>query len=116
MALAHYELGSMPFGLRTHTVFVGGELHYVFVERFAAVVGGRFGWLDVERTTDNAGDPAIQHWGIGVNGGVAADIVRLDDVRVVFLRPEIDAMLIPHALLEPRSLLWGAAFGVGVRL
>jgi hypothetical protein len=110
-ALAHYEMGSTNYGLRTHTLFLGAEWHYVFVPRVASIVGLRLGYLAIERATDG---PLVAHWGLGANAGVSVDVVEADG-HAIFVRPEIDAMIIPHALVEPRSLLWGGLLGVGVR-
>jgi hypothetical protein len=109
-AVAHYEMGSTNYALRTHTLFLGGEWNYVF-GRFSTVLGARLGYLAIVRATDG---PLIQHWGVGVNGGVSVDVFGWDG-GTLFVRPEIDAMVIPHALIEARSLLWGGVVGCGVR-
>jgi hypothetical protein len=109
--LAHYEMGSTDYGLRTHTLFLDAEWHYVFLPRWSTLVGLRLGYLAVERATDG---PLIAHWGLGANAGVSVDVMDLDG-HALFVRPEIDAMIIPHSLIEPRSLLWGGVLGVGVR-
>jgi hypothetical protein len=109
--MAHYEMGTTNYALRSHVLFLGGEWHYV-VGVLSPIVGARLGYLAIERATDG---PLIAHWGIGLNAGLSVDVVSWDG-GVLFVRPELDAMLIPHAIIETRSLLWGGLAGVGIRL
>lgn len=111
MAVAHYELGSTSYGLRSHIIFLGGEVHYRLDTSTSFFFGGRAGELIVERATEGS---AISHWGFGANAGVLIDLAQWAGGRL-FFRPELDAMIIPHTLFHFRTLLWGGSVGIGYR-
>jgi hypothetical protein len=113
-AAVRYEMGSTDGGLRTHLGLLEVDSTWILSKKrtVAVFVGPRAGMFFVERATRSA---AISHWCFGLGAGANLDLITLGH-GAVFLRPELQGILIPHSLTIPRSFLWGGDLAVGVRL
>jgi hypothetical protein len=108
-----YERGSTDFGLATD--WATGSLrwlHRVGTGPLSLLAGGSVGAFFVERATRPA---AIGHWGVGADLGLDIDLASTGGSGALFVRPTLDAFIVPHLLLVPRSLLWGTSAALGVR-
>jgi hypothetical protein len=93
------------------SIFLGGDVHRYVASRVSLFLGPRVGWFAVERATDGT---LISHWNFGLDAGVSLDVASWSGATL-FVRPEIDAALINHALIDLRTLLWGGGLGIGFR-
>lgn len=106
-----YELGSTAGGLTTHTFLakINGKVRLGTRVRWS--IGAELGALLLARSTN---DKFVGHWGIGPNTSFEIDLLRGEE-RALFLAPELDALVIPHKLVVPRSLYVGGSLGIGAR-
>jgi hypothetical protein len=112
LATLRYEVGQTAGGLRTHVIAVDLDAVWSVCPRAALLAGLRVGGVILERATESS---TIGHWGLGLGAGANFDLVRTGQ-PAFFVRPQVDAMFLPHALFSPRSLLWGGGLALGARL
>ena len=111
MGSFRYELGSTSGGLRSHVFLADVDAGLILSDRATFFFGTRIGEVIIERVTSRG--PLIAHWGIG--GVVGLNLDLFGRVPVLFVRPQVDALVIPHALLQLRTVLFGGGLDVGVR-
>ncbi len=108
-----YELGTTDFGLVAHLVSGGAHASYRLAPVVSLVFGLRVGLLLIGRASDG---PVIHHWGLGADVGPRFDLVPIGERGALFVAPTVEALVIPHQVVSPRSLLWGGCLALGVRL
>jgi hypothetical protein len=107
---ARYGYAQTLHGLSVHSARAGGAVTFTF-GRVRPSIGFDLMWLGVERHTES---DMIQHWGIGVSGGLNVDLLEVAEHQALYVGARIDVDVFPHKLI-PRTLSGTGALVVGYR-